>query len=241
MKSTGLFGKNSGRVGGVVYSNYRGEQVVRAYQPKVQNPNTAGQIAQRAKFKLVSQVSSSLKREIAMSFVPSVAKETPRNAFVKEMLKKTTYSAGQATLPIEDIVLTNSRSLGFALFNATSQTVTGVLSNGYTDRAKVRFVMIGYNDGGEITIIHTFERVPQAVTSDNETVYQVTLTDLGTPQGYTNVRLLAYVYEADLSTGTTYEDYEVLGEEATLGDILRLYPGKINFSATTNALIPQNV
>lgn len=241
MKSTGLFGKNSGRVGGIVYSNYRGEQVVRSYQPKVANPNSAAQVAQRAKFKLVSQVSASLKKELGMSFIPSVAKETPRNAFVKEMLKKTTYSNNNASLQIEEIVLTNSRTRGFITFNATSQAITGVLSNGYTDRARVRFVLIGYNDGEEITIIHSFERVPQEITNNGEKIYQVSVTDLGNAQGYTNVRILAYVYEPDLSTGTRYEEYEILGEEAQLSDTLRLYPGKVNFSATTNVLVPQNV
>lgn len=236
MKSTGLFGKNSGRIGGVVYSNYRGEQVVRSYQPQVKNPNTAGQVAQRAKFKLVSQVSASLKKEISMSFVPTVAKETPRNAFVKEMLKKTIYSNNTAVLPIEDIILTNSRASGFSFITATSQSLRGALSAGYTERARVRIVLMGYNDGGEIVVINSTEIVPQ----ERAGVYGFEL-ELAAVPSFTNQRVIAYAYEPNISSGTSYEDYEVLGEEATLSEVLRLYRGKVNFSATANILVPQNV
>lgn len=240
MKSTGLFGKNSGRIGGVVYSNYRGEQIVRSYQPKVSNPNTAGQVAQRAKFKLVSQVSASLKREIMMSFVPSVAKETPRNAFVKKMLKKTIYSNNTAVLPIEDIVLTNSRTSGFSSLSATQQVIMATLSPGYTDKARVRMVFIGYYDGGEIVAYATRDVVPTASSDENGITFMVSVQP-PIVQGYTNVRVLAYVYEPDLSTGTSYEDYETLDDEATLSELLRLFAGKVNFSATVNAPIPMNV
>lgn len=240
MKSTGLFGKNSGRIGGVVYSNYRGVQVVRTYQPRVSNPNSAAQVAQRAKFKLVSQVATSLKRELKMSFVPAVAKETPRNAFVKEMLKKTTYSNNKAVLPIEDIVLTNSRVPGFSSLSATQQIIMGTLSPGYTEKARVRMVFLGYYDGGEIVAYATSEVVPQASSDENGTTYMVSVQP-PIVQGYTNVRALAYVYEPDLSTGTSYEDYEILEDDATLSEVLRLFAGKVNFSATINTPIPMNI
>lgn len=243
MKSTGLFGKNSGRVGGVVYSNYRGEQIVRAYQPKVSNPNTMGQVAQRAKFKLVSQVGASLGREIKMSFVPSVAKESPRNAFVKAMLKKTTYSNNEASLPIEDIVLTNSRESGFLSLSATNQAITGVISPSYSTNAKVKVVVIAYNSGGEISLIGSIE---PTLTLSEEGVLGFTevlgfMVEPPSIQGYTNMRVLAYVYEPDTTAGTNYEDYEVLEEEATLQDVLKVFAGRVNFSATENILIPQNV
>lgn len=240
MKSTGLFGKNSGRVGGVVYSTYRGEQIVRAYQPKVKNPNTKKQIEQRAKFKLVTQVAASLGKELKMSFVPTVQKESPRNSFIKAMLKKTTYSNNQASLPIEDIILTNSSVNGFMQFNVTQQMIMGVLSSGYTSLARVRIVFLGYNDGGEIVPITTMDKqVTEAVSDDG-----VTLSFTAQPpaiQGYTNIRALAYVYEPQASEGASYEDYEVLEEEATLNDALRIFSGRINYSQTSNVLVPQNV
>ena len=239
MKSTGLFGKNSGRVGGVVYSNYRGEQVVRTYQPKVFNPNSARQVAQRAKFKLVSQVSASLAREINLSFVPSVAKESNRNAFVKAMLKKTVYNNNQAALPIEDIMLTNSRVNGFSSITATSQQISGVLTSGYTVNARVKIVVIGYNDGGEIILLASQEAVPTTLGSEGLLSFNIEApSDI---IGYTNIRALVYVYEPDMTSGTTYEDYEVLSDEATLGDVLRIFSGRVSFSETQNLLVPRNV
>ena len=236
MKSTGLFGKNSGRVGGVVYSNYRGEQVVRAYQPKVSNPNSAKQIAQRAKFKLVSQVGASLGKEIKMSYIPNVAKENPRNAFVKDMLKKTIYANNKATLPIEDIVLTNSKVSGFVFLQATNQQISGQLHQDAGSLATVRVVFIGYNEGGDISVLSVQEK-----SIANQGELKAITIQVPSIQGYTNIRALAYVYEPDTTSGTSYEDYEVLGDQATLQEVLRVFSGRVIFSATENISIPQNV
>lgn len=236
MKSTGLFGKNSGRVGGVVYSNYRGEQVVRAYQPKVSNPNSAKQIAQRAKFKLVSQVGASLGKEIKMSYIPNVAKENPRNAFVKDMLKKTIYANNKATLPIEDIVLTNSKVSGFVFLQATNQQISGQLHQDAGNLATVRVVFIGYNEGGDISVLSVQEK-----SIANQGELKAITIQVPSIQGYTNIRALAYVYEPDTTSGTSYEDYEMLGDEATLQEVLRVFSGRVIFSATENISIPQNV
>ena len=236
MKSTGLFGKNSGRVGGVVYSNYRGEQVVRAYQPKVSNPNSAKQIAQRAKFKLVSQVGASLGKEIKMSYIPNVAKENPRNAFVKDMLKKTIYANNKATLPIEDIVLTNSKVSGFVFLQATNQQISGQLHQDAGNLATVRVVFIGYNEGGDISVLSVQEK-----SIANQGELKAITIQVPSIQGYTNIRALAYVYEPDTTSGTSYEDYEMLGDQATLQEVLRVFSGRVIFSATENISIPQNV
>jgi hypothetical protein len=239
MKSTGLFGKNSGRVGGVVYSNYRGEQIVKAYQPKVKNPNTKGQIEQRAKFKLVSQVGASLSKEIAMSFVPNVAKESPRNAFIKAMLKKTMYSLNKASLPIEEIVLTNSRVQGFEpLVIATPDRIEGTASTNFKLGDRVRIVFIGYNDGAEIMPFATIE-TEFLVQDDDAVGFQVEVP--GIASAFSNVRALVYAYAVDSSSGTAYEDYEVLANDATLADVLKVYAGRVNFSETRNILVPQNV
>lgn len=237
MKSTGLFGKNSGRVGGVVYSNYRGQQIVRTYQPQVKNANTKKQVAQRAKFKLVSQVTASLSREIKMSFVPTIQKESYRNAFVREMLKKTTYTNSQASLPIEDIEITNSHVSGFATIQISGQRLTGVISPTLNSTAKVRIVLIGYNSGGEINLLGAAEP-PIVTTEQGARTFEINLQG---SSGYTNVRALAYVYEALQENGSSYEDYEVIDDEATLGDIIKIYSGKINFMQTFNFLVPQNV
>lgn len=50
-------GQFSGKVGGVIFAVYNGEQIVRQYQPKVNNPKSSAQQLQRAKGNLVGRIS----------------------------------------------------------------------------------------------------------------------------------------------------------------------------------------
>lgn len=52
----GLFSKLKGKVGGVVFQQYEGLNVSKEYQPNVKNPSSQGQVENRAKFKLASQI-----------------------------------------------------------------------------------------------------------------------------------------------------------------------------------------
>ena len=49
-KGSLFFGKASGKLGQIVLSNVKGQQIARAWQPKVANPRTSVQHIQRAKF-----------------------------------------------------------------------------------------------------------------------------------------------------------------------------------------------
>lgn len=52
----GPLSRAKGKLGGVVYQQYEGMQISREYQPVVKNPQTSKQTANRAKFKLASQL-----------------------------------------------------------------------------------------------------------------------------------------------------------------------------------------
>lgn len=241
MKSTGLFGKNSGRVGGVVYSNYRGEQIVRAYQPKVSNPSSQKQVEQRQKFKLVSQVGASLGREIALSYRPDRSVETPRNAWLKSTIKKVTYEKGEASLSVDDIVLTNSRELGLSEIQAMPGAVTGKVIN-FSEGAVVRIVQIGYNNESEMVVLSAID-VPADV-DDPETGEMVFNTDnIVATNKYSQQRLLIYVFEPTTTARETYGEYEMdaMDNEAVLYAMTRFYAGNLRFSATANVVLPQNV
>lgn len=235
MKSTGLFGKNSGRVGGVVYSNYRGEQVVRTYQPRVSNPSTPKQVAQRAKFKLVSQISASLGKEIKMSFVPGANKETPRNAFVKQMIKKTDWNERQqeACLPIEEIVLTNSKNNIITDLNVTGQSVTGSFDLSFAAMPMVHLVQIGWAQGGEIQILGAwdFEADEDGTFDSGSRLVNSQLAQQ---------RVLVYLY-APSDENTTFADYGVEDGEANLQTIKKLLGGNLRYTATYNANKPSGV
>lgn len=241
MKSTGLFGKNSGRVGGVVYSNYRGEQVVRTYQPKVSNPSTARQVEQRQKFKLVSQVGASLGREIAVSYRPDRNVETPRNAWLKNTIKKVTFERGEASLSVNDIVLTNSRDLGLSEIQAVPDAVTGKVIN-FSEGAIVRVVQIGYNNESEIVVIKATD-VTADVDDPDTGEMSFSADNIVRTNQYSQQRLLIYVYEPTALARETYGEYEMdaMDNEAVLYAMTRFYAGNLRFSATANVILPQNV
>ena len=253
MKSTGLFGKNSGRVGGVVYSNYRGQQIVKSYQPQVKNPNSKGQIAQRAKFKLVSQVGASLGSEIAKAFEPNVATETPRNAWVRRMLKKAVFSNGQATIPLEDLVLTSGNYGTLNIAPDSNNATSPIQVTYYAPEApenntnqllevKGRVMLVAYNVAGQLVNFGTKNFVLHQVDmAANEYTQNVQLAQpeyfpvlQNEPIGYSNFRALFYVYEPTEEVKSQYADYDLTASEATLDVLRRTFKGGVMFSETVN-------
>lgn len=81
MKLNGFVGKGSGKLGASVFAISGGEQIVRQYNPQVANPNTAAQVAQRAKLKLMSQIAAALAPALAFKKQGLVS---ARNQFVSK-------------------------------------------------------------------------------------------------------------------------------------------------------------
>ena len=81
MKLNGFVGKGTGKLGSSVFAVSGGEQIVRQYNPNVSNPNTDAQVAQRAKFKLMSQLAAVLAPGLAFKKDSLVS---PRNKFIKK-------------------------------------------------------------------------------------------------------------------------------------------------------------
>lgn len=241
MKSTGLFGKHSGRVGGVVYSNYRGLQIVRSYQPQVRNPKSAQQVEQRARFKLVSQVSASLSREINLSFIPQSATQTNRNAFMSAMLKKTIWDSmnEKAMLPIEEIVLTNSRESVITSVSATPEGVTGTYNPSFSQQIPfVHLVQIGWAEGDEIQILGSWDfRASDDGTFDSSS-NNVSLVE----SRLASQRVIMYLYVPS-DESLRFEDYIVsaVSDSASLSTIKSLLSGNLRYSATVNYFKPINV
>lgn len=251
MKSTGLFGKNSGRVGGVVYSNYRGEQVVRAYQPQVKNPNTKLQIAQRAKFKLVSQSAVPLAKEIKLSYKPSENRLTPRNGWVRKMIKKTVSDGNKAVLPLEELVLTNSSA------EAISSAGPIRYANGFVRFSDGQFVSQNFYEAGTgvraVLVAYDDDKIPQVVGAGDLTVVEDAETVPGTTQYLVNgelnggefaggqLRLMMYAYKPSAEARAMYGDINVEGNEITLESSMSLYRGNLVFSETANFQVVQNV
>ena len=95
----------TGKLADTVMSVRNGEQIARKYQPIVFNPSTAAQVEQRAKLKLLSQLSATMAPVIAM---PRQGAVSSRNLFTKKNFPLTTYSSETASIDIASIQLTSS-------------------------------------------------------------------------------------------------------------------------------------
>lgn len=104
-KIYGLFGAMTGKLADTVMSVRNGEQLARKYQPVVFNPSTPAQVAQRAKLKLLSQLSAVMAPVIAMRKQGSVSS---RNLFTKKNFGLTTYADNTASVNLNAIQLTSS-------------------------------------------------------------------------------------------------------------------------------------
>lgn len=102
-KASAMWGKTSGKVGGLVYATSGGEQIVREYNPSVANPNTDAQVNQRAKMKLMSQLSASLASSLAMQKDGLVS---IRNKFTKRNFGYADAVNGVAQVSYENLQLT---------------------------------------------------------------------------------------------------------------------------------------
>lgn len=104
-KITNMVGLAKGKTGSIVYSVRNGQQIARAYNPYVGNPNTPAQVQSRAKLKLLSQVSAAVSPVIA---IPRRGAQSSRNLFTKVNYKYTYYGSNVANLRLADMQLTDS-------------------------------------------------------------------------------------------------------------------------------------
>lgn len=149
----GITGKLSGKMGSAVFRVREGQQVVAQYNPVVKNPNTEGQQAQRAKFKLISQLAAVMAAGFGTMGVnerPARGKMTQRNAFTKLNfpLVEVTSDAQEVTakIPMEQLKLTSS----FRNFPALDVTSTAgkiaieTIGTIAPEVSTVRLVVVGY-------------------------------------------------------------------------------------------------
>lgn len=137
MKLNGLLGTGSGKLGTSVFTTVKGTQIVRQHQPVVTNPSTKLQVAQRSRFKLVSQIAASMADVIA---IPRIGLTSSRNLFIKKNMpavlgnvegaqvsyEKLQLTSGTAALP--DIIATRSGStLTLELASNASEIVNRVI------------------------------------------------------------------------------------------------------------------
>lgn len=120
-KVTSLYGKTQGKIGSIVFSTTGGQTIARGYNPHVANPNTVAQINQRARMKLMSQISASLSQSMAFTKTGLVS---ARNKFVKRNFANTYALNGVAQASYENLQLTEG-NLGLPAISIQVDTTTG--------------------------------------------------------------------------------------------------------------------
>lgn len=147
-KQTSLFGKISGKLGAVVFSTSGGETISREYNPNVANPNTQAQINQRARMKLMSQLSAVLDPVIVMKKEGLISK---RNKFVQRNFGSCYASDGEAQVSYENLQLTSGNAaLPQIVFNREEGTNIATLSLAENaEQAVSRVCYIIYKKTGE--------------------------------------------------------------------------------------------
>ena len=103
MKLNGLLGTGSGKLGTSVFTTVKGTQIVRQHQPIV-TPSTNLQVAQRSRFKLVSQIAASMADVIA---IPRIGLASSRNLFIKKNMPAILGDEKGAQVSYENLQLTN--------------------------------------------------------------------------------------------------------------------------------------
>lgn len=106
-KLTSLYGKTTGKIGSIVFSTSGGETIAREYNPHVANPNTQAQVNQRARMKLMSQLSAALSPVLAMTKDGLISR---RNKFVQKNFGASYALNGEAQITYENVQLTEGNT-----------------------------------------------------------------------------------------------------------------------------------
>lgn len=120
-KVTSLYGKTTGKIGSIVFATSGGETIAREYNPHVANPNTQAQVNQRARMKLMSQLSAALSPVLVMQKEGLVSK---RNKFVQKNFNACYALNGVAQITYENVQITEGNTALPAL------TIAGEASGG---------------------------------------------------------------------------------------------------------------
>lgn len=215
----------TGKLADTVMSVRNGEQIARKYQPIVFNPSTAAQVAQRAKMKLISQLSAIFAPVIA---IPRRGSVSGRNLFTKKNFKLLTYADNTATCSLPDIQLTDSvvGIPGIAFIQGeTDMTVQleagvgGIDRMVYAEYQRLTDGSIEYVDSKVVNapgengrFTATFSGIPLAVSENDNLLYLAYGIRFNTERArvtYDNLNVLSAAMVANLIANRTLTEADV--------------------------------
>lgn len=140
MKLSGITGKGTGKLGSSVFAVNSGEQIVRQYQPVVANPSTEGQVEQRSKLKLMSQ--------LAAAYAPVLAfrkdgMKSARNLFISKNIANVSFEVETATINLPAMQLTaGSTGIPAVTVSRNGSTALNVALEGDASKVCARIVYV---------------------------------------------------------------------------------------------------
>lgn len=200
MKLNGLLGTGSGKLGTSVFTTVKGTQIVRQHQPVVTNPSTKLQVAQRSRFKLVSQIAASMADVIA---IPRIGLTSSRNLFIKKNMPAVIGNVEGAYVSYEKLQLTNgTAALPGIVANRTSGKLALELesnSSGIVNR--VIYCIFKKSSDNQLALVHS------AVVSDTngDGFFSLDITDIAG-----DLAIYAYgMKDTSASASATFGNYKV--------------------------------
>lgn len=167
MKLNGILGKGSGKLGSSVFAINSGEQILREYNPRVSNPKTEAQVAQRAKFKLLSQLAAIFSGVYGFKKMGLVS---ARNQFVSTNMSAVTATVDGANVNLTELLIAKGKKVlgDFVCENNEGGTVSAkVKADDITELSGVIFAFFQVNEDNEMKLVNR-----QLVTEkDNQGYY----------------------------------------------------------------------
>ncbi len=103
--SNPLIGRSRNKIGNVVFSTWKGINVLKEKPATVANPRTDGQVSQRSAFSQIVAIARQILAAVQVSFRQQAIEMSAYNAFVKHNLTEAfTISGGTATFVPENMV-----------------------------------------------------------------------------------------------------------------------------------------
>lgn len=216
-KVNGLQGGVSGKLGNTVFRQRYGQTIAAQYQPNVENRRSTAQVDQRAKFKLLSQLSSVMEPVIA---IPRQGSVSARNQFVSinQPYVGTQEVAGVTTaeIKLKEIKLTK----GLRRINITNAEITKtgakaeVTVNGWAslsvatreERKRVMMVVVAV-ESNNIPQILSYAEIPVDATNNSfDDTREIDLPSAAFSPSTANTAIL--LYEVAIPFDTEVSSYQ---------------------------------
>ena len=223
--------KWSGKNGADVYSVVGGIQIIRSRAERVSNPSTAGQVNQRARLKLMSQLAAAIAPIIAY---PRVGLSSPRNQFIKANMPFAYVSNGEAQITLENIQLTNGTAgLPQVRISRASEAVITVKLTESADASMAAIVYSIYKKTSE-SYLQLIGSTVQRVAGENG--------DFPTQFPYTDGELIVWAYGLKAVTPAASAKYANLKfntgvDVANLVALRTIDPAEFQFTQTRGTLL----